>query len=124
MEIEMLLQDALQDATLKFRDKIKDFNSEINKKTQDFIANVQEQCAIFHESIKTQAIQEQIQFTALFEAEDVDAPDQEDEEFNMKLDLFGDKDVLVGSLDTYKEFMESRIGQCEKNIRSSITKEW
>ena len=109
---------------MKFRDKIKDFNSEINKKTQDFIANVQEQCAIFHESIKTQAIQEQIQFTALFEAEDVDAPDQEDEEFNMKLDLFGDKDVLVGSLDTYKEFMESRIGQCEKNIRSSITKEW
>jgi hypothetical protein len=40
MEIEMLLQDALQDSTMKFRDKIKEFNTEITQKTVAFIGFV------------------------------------------------------------------------------------
>jgi hypothetical protein len=56
MEIEMLLQDALGEATLKFRDKIKDLNSEIQKKTVDFIASCVENCIMFHETLKQQAI--------------------------------------------------------------------
>lgn len=44
MEIEMLLQDALGEATNKFKDKIKELNTEIQKKTVDFIASCVEYC--------------------------------------------------------------------------------
>ena len=62
MEIEMLLQDALADATQKFKDKIKEFNNEIVKKTNDFTTFVNEQCSIFHEALKTVTLAEQIAF--------------------------------------------------------------
>lgn len=72
----MLLQDALQDSTTKFRDKIKEFNTEITQKTVAFIGFVQEQCLIFHEQLKAQAMVEQAAFMVQFEGEnDNDIPD-------------------------------------------------
>ena len=40
MEIEMLLQEALNEATGKFTDTIKGLNSELKTKTMDFIKEV------------------------------------------------------------------------------------
>ena len=42
MEIEMLLQDALIEATNKFKENIKDFNTDINNKTVNFTTYVAE----------------------------------------------------------------------------------
>ena len=56
--------------------------------------------------------------------DDAFVPPEDDEEFNLKLDLLSDKDILVQHLDTYKEHMDNRLQNCEKVIRSAITKEW
>ena len=40
MEIEMLLQEALSEATGKFTDEIKRLNSELKTKTMDYIKDV------------------------------------------------------------------------------------
>jgi len=107
MENEMLLQDALQDSTTKFKDKIKEFNGEISKKTQDFMQYVLEQCAIFHEGIKQHAMVEQAAFMAAFEENPDEFNDNEDEDFMAKLDVLGEKEAMMTHLDTYKEFMEN-----------------
>jgi len=68
---------------------------------------------------------EQAAFMQQFEGENNDdIPNDDDEEFNLKLEVLGDKDILVQHLDTYKEFMENKIQACEKNIRLEINKEW
>ena len=56
--------------------------------------------------------------------EDNDIPNDEDEEFNLKIELLGDKDILVQHLDTFKESMDNKISGAEKFIRGAINKDW
>ena len=60
---------------------------------------------------------EHISFLAQVEAQDEDnMANEDDEEFNLKLEIIADKDQLTTYLDTYKETMETKISGCEKTI--------
>ena len=60
----------------------------------------------------------------MFEQEDFNPEEHEDEEFNQKLELFGDKETLGTTLDKYKDYMEAQIMACEKDIKRRIKTEW
>ena len=60
-----------------------------------------------------------------FEAnEDENLANEDDDDFNLKLEVLGEKDQLTTFLDTYKDTMDSRIGRCEKLISTSIKSQW
>jgi len=64
MNIEMLLQFALQESTASFRDKIKDFLSAIGKTAMEFSNYVQSQAEIFTTQLKFEAMKEANDFQA------------------------------------------------------------
>lgn len=80
-----------------------------------------EHAGIFSESLKTQALVEQNIFMQQFEDDnDNNIPDEDNDEFNEKLELLGDKEMLVQNLDTFKETMDNKISGCEKQIRGAV----
>ena len=58
MDIEMLLQEALNEATGKFQDEIKRLNSELKTKTMDFIKDVTNEFESFSVNLKNAALNE------------------------------------------------------------------
>ena len=62
MEIEMLLQEALNDATGKFVDEVKRLNSELRTKTMDYIKEVANELDIYSNNLRTAALNEQEAF--------------------------------------------------------------
>ena len=55
---------------------------------------------------------------------DFNASDNDDEDFDKKLELLGDKEFLNGTLEKFKEYMETKIQLVEKNIMKRIKEEW
>ena len=109
MEIEMLLQDALKDATDKFFDTISKQNVEIQKLTTEFTTNVINHSTIFNDNLKVSALIDQTQFEQLVaEYDRTGTTPVDDPEFEMRCDLF-DKEFLVAQLDSTKDFMEQKI---------------
>ena len=92
MEIEMLLQEALSDATGKFQDEIKRINGELKTKTMDYIKDIQNEYEVFSISLKTNALIEQEQFEKLVENMENES---QSSEFNVKLEVVGDRDQLT-----------------------------
>ena len=48
----------------------------------------------------------------------------DDEDFNIQLELLGEKDELTECLDKSKEFMEQQIGLVENSIRKGTLQDW
>ena len=120
MEIEMLLQDALHEATAKFKENVKVLNDNINGKSDKFLQDVGEQSSTFSGLLKDAGIIEQDQFMRQIEQQGDDEQHDDSEEFNMKLDIFGSKEDLNQYLDNYKEFLDLKINGCYKKIISAI----
>jgi len=59
-----------------------------------FIGLVTEQAVAFQENLKIMAINEFTSFATTLE-DDAFVPPDDDDEFNLKLDLLSDKDILV-----------------------------
>ena len=123
MEIEMLLQDALGESTGKFRDKVMAINSQMKNKTMDYIKFVIEQSDIFHTSLKNYALIEQAAFEAEVADPDYQMP-EDDPDFDLKLEVLGEKEPCIQMLDTYKEYFDQQLGEIERKINKSITEEW
>ena len=70
MEIEMLLQEALNEATGKFVDEVKRLNSDLRTKTMDYIKEVANELDVFSNSLRTCALNEQEAFEKLIENND------------------------------------------------------
>ena len=92
MEIEMLLQEALNEATGKFTDEVKRLNSELRTKTMDFIKDVQAEYETFSINLKSGALNEQEAFEKLVENMENES---QSSEFNTKLEVVGDRDQLI-----------------------------
>ena len=69
-------------------------------------------------------MQEYDTFQALVNAEDFDPDNHDDEDFDARLALLGDKEAVTTCLEKYKEFMESEITKVEKDIQKKIREEW
>lgn len=110
MEIEMLLQDALQTAQGDFKDKTHAINSQLKEKTHEFIKVVLEAADEFNKEFFPYACKEQIDFIEDFTAkqERGEAFD-DDEEFNDKLVVLGEKDDLMQMLEQSKDTIEKQI---------------
>jgi len=67
---------------------------------------------------------EHANFLIQMDQEDDNVGIEDDEEFNLKLEVISDKDILTGHLDTYKETMDNKISGCEKLITNSVKSEW
>jgi hypothetical protein len=91
MEIEMLLQDALQSAVAQFKEMVSTIIGDMKQKTISYVTFVAEQSAIFGEKLSELAINEQQKFSDKIEAMDGDYP-EDDPEFDDQLALLGDKD--------------------------------
>lgn len=63
-------------------------------------------------------------FQQQFEEEGNDNAPDDDDEFNLKLEVLGDVDSLKVMLDTYKETMETKITAAEKTIVTAVKREW
>ena len=121
MEIEFLLQEALSEATGKFTDEVKRLNSELRTKTMDYIKDVQSEYEVFSISLKTNALTEQEQFEKLVENMDGES---QSSEFNVKLEVVGDRDQLIQWLEASKEFFDQQLGEKERYITRNIQAEW
>ena len=121
MEIEFLLQEALSEATGKFTDEVKRLNGELRTKTMDYIKDVQSEYEVFSISLKTNALIEQEQFEKLVENMDGES---QSSEFNVKLEVVGDRDQLVQWLEASKEFFDQQLGEKERYITRNIQAEW
>ena len=64
------------------------------------------------------------QFMALINAEDFDPDANDDDDFNDRLTLLGEKETLTTILEKYKEYMENSIQKVEKDITKRIKDEW
>ena len=106
MEIEMLLQEALNEATGKFVDEIKRLNSELRTKTMDFIKDVSNEFETFSLNLKTAALNEQEAFEKI--VENMDQVSQ-DSDFNEKLEVVGEREPLVQWLEQSKEFFDNKL---------------
>ena len=124
MEIEMLLQDALGEATGKFRDKVIALNSAMKSCNMDYIKFVLEQAETFHTSLKNHALLEQAQFEAEINEDNFEMPDENDKEFNARIEIMGSKEDCVTFLDQYKEYMDNQLGEIERKVNKAITEEW
>lgn len=120
MEIEMLLQSALQEGVLTFQEKLKLINTGMKEKTIAFIKEVSEQAESFQESLKLHANAEYVIFEERVAAMGDNAPDDDDEEFNAQLELLSEKEGLDAILEQFKEFMDQQITQKESIINKSI----
>ena len=112
MEIEMLLQMALQEGVSVFQEKIKLINAGMKEKTIQFHKEVGEHAEAFHENLKTHANAEQLAFEERLAALGDNDP-EDDDEFNAQLELLGEKEGLDGILEQFKEFMDAQINQKE-----------
>lgn len=121
MEIEMLLQEALNEATGKFVDEIKRLNSELRTKTMDFIKDVSNEFETFSLNLKTAALNEQEAFEKI--VENMDQVSQ-DSDFNEKLEVVGEREPLVQWLEQSKEFFDNKLQDQERTINKKITEEW
>ena len=121
MEIEFLLQEALSEATGKFTDEVKRLNSELRTKTMDYIKDVTSEYEVFSISLKTNALIEQEQFEKLVENMDGES---QSSEFNVKLEVVGDRDQLIQWLEASKEFFDQQLGEKERYITRNIQAEW
>ena len=107
MNIEMLLQEALSEATGKFVDAIKGLNSELRTKTMDFVTkDVANEFETFSINLKNAALNEQEAFEKL--VENMDQASQ-DSEFNNKLEVVGEREPLVQWLEQSKEFFDNKL---------------
>jgi allophanate hydrolase subunit 1 len=121
MEIEMLLQEALNQATGQFTDEVKRLNSELRTKTMDYIKEVGTEYENFTVSLKNGALIEQEQFEKLVENMENES---QSSEFNVKLEVVGDRDILIQWLEASKEFFEGQLAEKERYITKSIMAEW
>jgi len=105
MEIEMLLQEALNDATGKFVDEVKRLNAELRTKTMDFITkDVANEVDIYSNNLRTAALNEQEAFEKQIEnMENI----SQDSEFNAKLEVVGEREPLIAWLEQSKEFFDN-----------------
>lgn len=78
MEIEMLLQSALQEGVISFQEKIRLINASMKDKTIAFIKEVSEQAEAFNENLKTHANAEYVIFEERVAAMGDNAPDEDD----------------------------------------------
>jgi transcriptional regulator of heat shock response len=122
MEIEMLLQDALHTSVQTFKDMVNGVINDMKQKTIAFTSFVQEQSVIFGEKLTELAITEQAKFGEKIDLMDGNYP-EDDEEFDMMLELLGDKDQLMQWVDTSKEFFDKEIGKKEAQITKAILQE-
>ena len=120
MEIEMLLQMALQEGVSVFQEKIKLINAGMKEKTIQFHKEVGEHAEAFHENLKTHANAEYITFEERLAVMGDNQPDDDDEEFNAQLELLGEKEGLDAILEQFKEFMDAQINQKEGQIDKAI----
>lgn len=124
MQIEMLLQDALQAATSTFKDKVQVINQEMKKKTIEFIKFVAEEAENFHTMLRLHALEEQTKFETRISENEAALEEIENEldkdVYEFQLVYFSDKDALIGLLDTSKETMESKIQEKEQVINKAI----
>ena len=120
MEIEMLLQSALQEGVVAFQDKIRTINQSMKEKTFNFIKEVSEQSETFNENLKVHANAEQITFEERFQAMGDNVPGESDEEFNAQLELLSEKEGLDAILEQFKEFMELQIQGKDNLITKAI----
>lgn len=70
MDFEMSLQDALNRGTETLREKVGVFNTDITKKTIEYIKCCAEQASIFSAELREFALEEQVKFAALLESEE------------------------------------------------------
>lgn len=67
MEIEMLLQEALNEATGKFTDEVKRLNTDLKAKTMDYIKEVAAEYETFSISLRNAALLENEAFEKMYE---------------------------------------------------------
>ena len=121
MEIEMLLQEALNEATGKFVDEVKRLNSELRTKTMDYIKEVANELDIYSNNLRTAALNEQEAFEKQIEnMENI----SQDSEFNAKLEVVGEREPLIAWLEQSKEFFDNQLADKERQINKKITEEW
>ena len=121
MEIEMLLQEALSQATGVFTDEVKRLNSDLKTKTMDYIKEVGGEYENFSVNLKNGALIEQEQFEKLVENMENES---QSSEFNTKLEVVGDRDILIQWLEASKEFFDQRLAEKERHVTKSIMAEW
>jgi|TARA_B110001450_G_C17371069_1_gene379689 hypothetical protein len=96
MDIEMLLQDSLNEATAKFTDEIKRLNSDLKAKTMDYIKEVMNEFDIYSTNLRNAALNEQEAFEKQIEnMENI----SQDSEFNAKLEVVGEREPLIAWLE-------------------------
>lgn len=124
MEIEMLLQDALQIATGQFKEKVLLINGQMKAKTIEHIKFVAEEAENFNAMLRVHALEEQTKFELRTNEndnalEEIEA-ELETEVFDFQIIYFSDKDALVQMLDTSKETMETKVAEKEQLINRAI----
>jgi len=123
MTFEMSLQDALQIAVDKFKEKVNANITDMKAKTQNFINFCAEQASIFAQNLHEYALEEQVKFIEQMDEQE-NFQDNMTDEFNELLELLIEKDPLVVHLDNSKDFMDLGINKLETEIGKAINTEW
>ena len=117
----MLLQDALQTALINFKEKTHDITKALKDRTNEHIKFIIEQADDFQKQFFVYAVEEQAKFEEFLVAQQANnAEIDDDDEFNMKLEVMGDKDDTMQMLEDSKEFIEKAIQEKESIISRSI----
>ena len=124
MDIEMLLQDALHTAMNSFKDQTHGINAQLKAKTKEFIDFVLDQANEFNKEFFPYAMKEQGDFIEDFNAKQERGDNfDDDEEFNDKLLILGEKDDLIQMLEQSKDFIEKEISARESDVNKSLSDE-
>ena len=94
----------------------------MKQQTISYISFVSEQSQVFGEKLTELAISEQAKFADKIEQMDGPMP-EEDEEFDIMLELLSDKDQVMQLVDTSKEFFDKEIAAKEGVITKAIATE-
>ena len=122
MDIEMLLQDALQTAFGNFKEKTQEINKLLKETTNQHIKFVIEQADEFQSQFFVYAIDEQSKFEEFLTAQQANNAElDDDDEFNNKLEILGEKDDTIQMIENSKEFIEKAIQEKETIISRGIT---
>jgi hypothetical protein len=124
MDIEMLLQDALEVATTKFKEKVKEINNKIIEKTSNLQQQLQGQSEEFFTDLKNHGYQAQESFIKWFDETYQDAEVPDSPRLNAKIEVLSEKDSTQQVLDQFKEHMDNGISKCEKDIKTKINEDW
>jgi hypothetical protein len=127
MDIEMLLQDALSEATGIFKAKFDEYNKRIIEKTKNlYQSQLQTQTDEFSDELKTHGLAAQEPFMNWFSETylnngNEDVP--ESPRLMAKMLVLDEKETTMQFLDTFKSHLDMGITRVEKDIKQKITDE-